>query len=233
MYKRSIISLGSTFLINNYSNCEYKINNVQNNNNNQFYKKNLNCDGIIIKGSENVNNQSFIVACERIQKMLRHTHKNVKKNLLENELDYSIIGINESITDLPEHNHMKNKIGGYSGRSKGTIDNCRGMRHGSTVFCSEENLINQGSKSKYSENIKDIFIHESAHGIMAFGLDKDTKTKIYNIWDNAKKSGLWNIKNKNAYALSNSGEYFAELSMWYYGGHGDFLNKDLKIPNLY
>ena len=118
---------------------------------------------------------------------------------------------------------------GYSGKGA-KVDNCRGMRHGSSVFCSEENLIKQGDKSKYSPNTKDIFIHETAHAIMGDGLDKEANEEIKKAWENAKTTNLWKNQKRSAYALTNPGEYFAELSMWYFGGHGDFIDKKNKIP---
>ena len=92
--------------------------------------------------------------------MTRHANYQIHNNLIKNKVDFRLIGLNESMTDLPEHSHMKNKKNGYSGNDI-SVDKCRGMRHGSSVFCSEENLIQQWNKSKYSTNTKDIFIHET------------------------------------------------------------------------
>jgi len=206
-----------------------KINAVTHDESHLFYKKHLNCKGINIHGSKEVNDTAFHVACERLLRMTRHANYNVHNNLIKNNVDFRLIGINESMTDLPEHSHMKNVEGGYSGKGA-KVDNCRGMRHGSSVFCSEENLIKQCDKSKYSPNTKDIFIHETAHAIMGDGLDKEANEEIKKAWENAKTTNLWKNQKRSAYALTNPGEYFAELSMWYFGGHGDFIDKKNKIP---
>lgn len=195
----------------------------------EFYKKRLDCKGIRILGSEAVSNTAFNIACERLLRMTRHTNSNIHNNLIKNNVDFRLIAINESMTDLPEHSHMKNVKGGYSGKGR-SVDDCRGMRHGSSVFCSEENLVNQGDKSKYSPNKKDIFIHETAHAIMGDGLDATAKDDIKHAWKKAVNDMKWQNDKKKAYALSNSGEYFAELSMWYFGGHGDFIDDKKKIP---
>ena len=195
----------------------------------EFYKKHLNCKGIDIHGSEAVSDTAFNIACERLLRMTRHANYHVHNNLIKNKVDFRLIGLNESMTDLPEHSHMKNKKNGYSGNDI-SVDKCRGMRHGSSVFCSEENLIQQGNKSKYSPNTKDIFIHETAHAIMDDGLDDITKKEILDAWLYALNKNKWKNDNKKAYALTNPGEYFAELSMWYFGGHGDFIDKNNKFP---
>jgi len=201
------------------------------NNNHKFYKKKLLCRGLEIKGSKKVDDKSFYIACDRLQRMLRHSSENVTKNLIKNDVGFNLIAKSEQMTDLPEHCHMKDVKGGYSGRGN-MVNKCRGMRHGQNVFCGEENLIQQGLKTEYSPNIKDIFIHETSHAIMGDGLDGKTQEDINKVFKDVKSSNnLWKKPNgKNAYALSNSKEYFAELSMWLFGGHGDYANIENKIP---
>ena len=206
-----------------------KIDAVTQNESHLFYKKHLNCKGIRIHGSKEVNDTTFNVACERLLRMTRHANYTVHNNLIKNNVDFRLIGINESMTDLPEHSHMKNVEGGYSGKGR-NVDEYRGMYQCSSVFCSEENLIKQCDKTRTSPNTKDIFIHDTAHVIMKYGLDEETIEEIINAWINAINTKLWEHQEKIPYALSNPREYFAELSMWYFGGHGDFIDYKNKIP---
>tara|TARA_Y100000389_G_scaffold204539_1_gene257820 strand:- start:18793 stop:19935 length:1143 start_codon:yes stop_codon:yes gene_type:complete len=226
---RPLIYIGSSLLSHKIALSDYHISDVEEDSH-LFYKKKINCNNIPIKGSINVSDKAFIIACDRLNRMLRNTHQNIHTNMINDNVEFRIIGKNEVLSDLPEHSHMKDVLGGYSRKGMRTIDNCRGMRHGTMVFCSEENLIEQGKKSKYSPNIKDIFFHETAHSIMGSGLDLENLDKIHNCWNKSKQQGIWEYSGRKAYAKTNPGEYFAELSMWYFGGHGDFVNKELKLP---
>ena len=44
--------------------------------------------------------------------------------------------------------------------------------------------------------------------------------------------GRWQLADGKgvAYAGSNASEYFAELTMWYFGSHGEFVDRDKRLP---
>ena len=43
------------------------------------------------------------------------------------------------------------------------------------------------------------------------------KRRVTSAYEQAKEAGLW----PGCYAMTNEAEFFAELSMWYFGSHGD------------
>ena len=65
---------------------------------------------------------------------------------------------------------------------------------------------------------RDICTHEFSHAIHKYSLNDELKEKINRAYETAKAKGLW----PGAYAMVNPSEFFAELSMWYFGSHGDF-----------
>jgi hypothetical protein len=82
--------------------------------------------------------------------------------------------------------------------------------------CGEENLLKLPS-DWYAGY--DICVHEFAHTFMDFGLDSNLLKKIDNQYKTSISKGLW----KDVYASTNVHEYWAELSSWYFGAHGDML----------
>ena len=43
---------------------------------------------------------------------------------------------------------------------------------------------------------------------------------------------LWDLPNgRRAYAGTNPSEYFAELCMWWFGTHGEFIDSKLEHPS--
>jgi hypothetical protein len=80
--------------------------------------------------------------------------------------------------------------------------------------CGEENLLKLPT-DRYKG--RDICVHEFAHTLQNYGLSRDIQQKIREQFQASKEKGRW----KGAYAMSDSGEFFAELTMWYFGTHGD------------
>jgi hypothetical protein len=50
---------------------------------------------------------------------------------------------------------------------------------------------------------------------MDYGLDAEQRMEIKEQYARSLSAGLW----QNAYAAVNAKEYWAELSMWYFGSH--------------
>jgi hypothetical protein len=65
---------------------------------------------------------------------------------------------------------------------------------------------------------RDICRHEFAHTVFDYGLSPDVRTKVKQQYAASIKKGIW----QTAYASTNAGEFFAELTMWYFGSRGDY-----------
>jgi hypothetical protein len=61
-------------------------------------------------------------------------------------------------------------------------------------------------------------MHEFAHGILSFGLTRDIREKIEAQRKKSLAAGKW----ETLYAAVNTQEFFAELTMWYFGTRGDY-----------
>lgn len=182
-----------------------------------FFTKVLNCDGIIIRSSDTVNDRALQVAVEKMRMMTAHIPA-AQHNLVQWGAELHIIGQHQVTTDLPEFADMKGVT--YTdnlGNKTNMDDRTRGMG-GIYTSCGEENLLDLPG-DRYAGG-QDICIHEFAHNIMFFGLDDTLQAVIKKQYENAKAKGLWT----GAYAMVDPGEYWAELSMWYFGKHGEFLH---------
>ena len=85
---------------------------------------------------------------------------------------------------------------------------------GLMTSCGEENLLKLPN-DRYRG--RDICVHEFAHNILNSGMPREVRAKFDEQYQRSKDKGLW----LNSYAGSNVDEYFAELTMWYFGTHGD------------
>ena len=85
---------------------------------------------------------------------------------------------------------------------------------GRLVSCGEENLLRLAD-GRYRG--RDICVHEFSHCIRNFGITPKLRARFDNQYRRSLAKGLW----RGAYAATNPDEFFAELSMWYFGTHGD------------
>jgi alpha-glucosidase len=175
-----------------------------------FYAKKLVYEGIPIKAHEMVVDAALREARDRLHRMLHNTPV-ILQNLVEAGVELHIIGRDQVTSDLPEHRHMKDKS--YDGDK--TIDERTRGVGGKMASCGEENLLKLRG-DRYEG--RDICVHEFAHSIYEFGLSPDAREILQAQFRRSTKAGLW----KNAYASKNEHEFFAELSMWYFGTHGDY-----------
>jgi alpha-glucosidase len=136
----------------------------------------------------------------------------VISNLANAKAELHIIGKDQVTTDLPEWRHDRGKpLAEYNGLTRD--QRTRGMG-GLLTSCGEENLLKL-EKDRYKG--RDICVHEFAHNIMFYGVQREVRSRIEQQHKKSLEKGLW----KNSYAGSNANEFFAELSMWYFGTHGD------------
>ena len=95
---------------------------------------------------------------------------------------------------------------------------------GLLTSCGEENLLKL-EKDRYRG--RDICVHEFAHNILGYGVSRDVRDKVREQYRRSLDHGLW----VGSYAASNFDEFFAELTMWYFGTHGDLGMKGDKPAN--
>ena len=186
-----------------------------------FYAKRLDYEGIAIKASTNVVDEALVEARSRLAMMLGRVPA-VRQRLRAAGAELHVIGRGEVTTDLPEWRHDKGKpIAEYNGLTRD--ERTRGMG-GLTASCGEENLLKL-EKDRYRG--RDICVHEFAHNILGHGVTRETRQKVRAQHRRSLDKGLW----LESYAGSNADEFFAELSMWYFGTHGALSMKGPKPAN--
>jgi hypothetical protein len=176
-----------------------------------FFTKAVSLNGIAIKAPSVVADEALYVAWDRIGRETAHL-PTVVSNLAAAGAEIHIIGRNQVTTDLPEWRQDKHvPLDEYNGLTRD--ERTRGMG-GLITSCAEENLLNLPT-DRYRG--RDICLHEMAHNIEGEGIPPSVRAMFDKQYEVSKAKGLW-IK---SYAGSNPDEYFAELTMWYFGTHGD------------
>lgn len=187
-----------------------------------FFSKVLDFNGIPIKAHAVVSDDALYAAYARLALMFSNLipkQPAVLSNLLDAGVELHIIGRTQVTTDLPEWRHDKGKpLAEYGGLTRD--ERTRGMG-GRLTSCGEENLLQLPEDRYYG---RDICLHEFAHCLRNFGLPKDVRTLFDAQYKRSLGKGLW----KGSYAGSNPDEFFAELTMWYFGTHGDLGMPDPK-----
>jgi hypothetical protein len=185
----------------------------------EFYTKRLDYHGIPIKAHKDVADEALTEAKSRLATMLDKL-PTVRQKLEKAGAELHIIGRNQVTSDLPEHRHLKGKP--FDGNL--TVDQRTRGLGGLLTSCGEENLLRL-RQDRYRG--RDICIHEFAHSIFNHGTPQSVRQKIRQQCKDSLAKGLW----IDSYAGSNVNEFFAELSMWYFGTHGDLGMKGKKPAN--
>jgi Anthrax toxin lethal factor, N- and C-terminal domain len=176
-----------------------------------FYAKSLDYKGIPIKAPSEVTNEALYAASARLA-MLLSNQPVVLANLAAAGAELHIIGREQVTSDLPEHRHLKGKkLEEYHGL---TVDERTRGLGGLLTSCGEENLLKL-EKDRYKG--RDICVHEFAHNIRKHGIPRDIRRRFDEQYTRSLEKGFW----QKSYAGSNPDEFFAELTMWYFGTHGD------------
>jgi alpha-glucosidase len=153
--------------------------------------------------------------------MLRHVPV-VVSNLVAAKVELHIIGKDQVTTDLPEWRHDKGKpLAEYNGLTRD--QRTRGMG-GRLASCGEENLLKL-EKDRYRG--RDICLHEFAHAVRNYGMNTQIRARFDQQYRRSISKGLW----MKGYAASDPDEFFAELTMWYFGTHGDMNMNEPKPQN--
>lgn len=176
-----------------------------------FFAKELFFHGIPIKAPAVVADEAIYEARNRIARELKNLPQ-VVSNLVTAGVEVHIIGQHQVTSDLPEFRDLKGKsLPEYQGK---TIDErTRGMG-GRLTSCGEENLLKLPNDHYFG---RDILVHEFGHAIRQYGIPLEVVQRFNEQYHRSLDKGLW----KGAYAASNADEFFAELTMWYFGTHGD------------
>ena len=180
-----------------------------------FFSKVLDFHGIPIKAHRVVADEALMAAYSRLSLLL--TNLIIKQplviaNLVAAGAELHIIGRDQVTTDLPEWRHDKGKpLAEYHGLTRD--ERTRGMG-GRLTSCGEENLLRL-AKDRYRG--RDICLHEFSHNIRSHGIPRAVRARLDEQYRRSVEKGLW----QKSYAGSNADEFFAELTMWYFGTHGD------------
>ncbi|KAL1523259.1 hypothetical protein AB1Y20_018209 [Prymnesium parvum] len=195
-----------------------------------FYAKEMSVRGLPLRAHACVSDGAMCVAADRLSRMLRQLPDEVLSRLSRRGASFHIIGLCQGTSDLPEHAHMKGVDGGYTGEKGVTLDmRARGMG-GVHSSCGEENLLDLDADPRYGGS--DILVHEFAHCVMDVGLPHAVRQAVVDTYERAVgREGRWKRADGScAYAGSCAEEYFAELTMWYFGSHGEFVDRVAAHP---
>ena len=190
-----------------------------------FFSQRLDFHGIPIKAHAVVADEALFTAYERLNLLLTNLlicQPFVLSNLLGARVELHIIGRDQVTTDLPEWQQDKGKpLAEYNGLTRD--QRTRGMG-GRLTSCGEENLLKLKQDRYYG---RDICLHEFAHSLRNYGISRDVRRRFDVQYRQSLDKGLW----KHSYAGSNPDEFFAELTMWYFGTHGDLQMSGPKPEN--
>ena len=176
-----------------------------------FFSKRLDYQGIPIKAHEAVSDDALREAWQRLDMMLR-PQPAVVARMVKAGAELHIIGKDQVTSDLPEHRSLKgSKLKAFDDQ---TVDERTRGLGGLLTSCGEENLLRL-ENDRYRG--RDICVHEFAHNIRNAGMPAEMRKKFDEQWQRSLKNKLW-VK---SYAASSADEFFAELTMWYFGTHGD------------
>jgi len=164
-----------------------------------FYKKYCDAGGIPIISSGDVDDLALKQAYYIIMNMLAPIPE-VRQELISNGAYFGVIGMYESLTEMPEYAHMDNQYWDQRARGLG------GGKNNPFTTDAEENLLCLTWDRYYGESIA---VHEVAHTISLAGLGDNFETMLAEftgLYESALQKGLW----AKTYAGSNIQEYWAE-----------------------
>ena len=176
-----------------------------------FFDKEVDFHGIPIKANKVVSDEALRQAYNRLSLELGHLPV-VTANLAAAGAELQIIGKDQVTSDLPDYQNLKGKpLPEYNGL---TVDQRTRGLGGLHVSCGEENLLRL-DQDRYKG--RDICLHEFAHCIRDYGVQQAIRDRFDAHYKRSLAQGLW----VGAYSASNPDEFFAELTTWYFGTHGD------------
>jgi hypothetical protein len=181
-----------------------------------FYTQSVEASGITIRASSKADPATLQAVKARLDKMLAHA-PGIAANLKAAKVELHVIARGEVITDLPEYQALRGKM-----LSEGITFERRfhgGKATGTLIACTEENAMHD--KTDPYPHDYDVCTHESAHVVMAIGLDPQLREKIIARYAVVLGEGLY----ENVYAGKSFNEFFAEGSARYFGYSGGGLQQ--------
>jgi hypothetical protein len=193
-----------------------------------FYKKYTDALGIPIASSEKAPDIALLAARDIVIHMLAK-RPDIREALVAEHWRIGVMAQSEMTTDIPEHSNLKKpsiehvtaiERANYAKITKLTDKQywdkrARGLG-GNPTTCAEENLLGYPETRYFGENI---CVHEFSHAIHFGGIrtaDPKLFQEIEDAYKNAMAQGLW----KGQYAETNSGEYWAEgTQFWFYSNY--------------
>lgn len=193
-----------------------------------FYKKYTDALGIPIVSSEKAPDLALLTARDIVIHMLAK-RPDIREALVNEHWRIGVMAQSEMTTDIPEHRNLKKpSIEHVTAIERANYDKiakltdkqywdkrARGLG-GNPTTCAEENLLGYPETRYFGENI---CVHEFSHAIHFGGISKaDPKLfqEIEAAYKDAIARGLW----KGQYAETNSGEYWAEgTQFWFYSNY--------------
>jgi hypothetical protein len=122
--------------------------------------------------------------------------------LIENQVHFTVIGVDENTNDVPEYSYMPDSIN----------TRARGLG-GNPGMCAEESILCGPTDRWEGESI---CVHEFAHTISLYGMydaDPTFEDRLIEAYNNAQEAGHF----ANTYAMENEQEYWGEIVQdWYY-----------------
>lgn len=178
-----------------------------------FFEKRIDLNGIPILAAGVVADEALVEAHRRLGEQLAGIPV-VHANLAKAGAEMHIIGKDQVPSDLPELREYKGKP--FDGAK--TIDERTRGVGGLMSSCGEENLLRL-ENDRYCG--RDICVHEFAHCIFEYGVPESVRQAFEAQRVASLAKGRW----VGAYAGTNRAEFFAELTMWYFGTRGDLNMK--------
>lgn len=169
--------------------------------------------GIYVRAHADVSDEALFEAGRVVRRVVRNLPVHVVENMRSAGAEVRVLGAKQQTSDMPDLAHHRGKV--WEKKTGKSLDErARGLA-GISCLCSEENLLKLPS-DRHKDH-RTICVHEFAHVVHRHGLDEPGKRRVTAAYERAKDSGLW----PGCYAMTNEAEFFAELSMWYFGSHGD------------
>jgi len=200
-----------------------------------FYEKYADAMGIPVIASAAVSDTALLIARDIIIHMLSE-RPDIRRTLIRSGQKVGIIGHAQQMSDIPEYKNLKKpalgdrrltarEIAEYDRIQKMTDQEYWNMRArglgGVYTTCGEENLLGIPGTRYFGEHI---LIHEFAHamhrGIRA--CDPELAELFDQTYADAMAIGLW----KGQYASTNSAEYFAEGTQFWFWSNYEYEDGD-------
>jgi hypothetical protein len=172
------------------------------------FDKELLSHGVRILGSGAIDDEVFFRVDRTLARLLEH-QPNVAKNLEAIGAEIRLVGEDQLFKDVPGAmgNAQEMKRRGVSRFAFANVN---------VVILPEENV--RPRRLRPYPDSRDIASHEISHMLHLGGFSSELSRAISERYEAVKRDGkLW----PHAYAMTNDREFFAELTMWYFGSNGD------------